>query len=277
MILDEIVEKRKIQLAREIAQTSRAEMKRLALDAVALDAAAQDAVATEADPAQRRGVKGFSEALTAEGLSVIAEVKKASPSKGLIQPDFRPAEVAAAYERSGASAISVLTEEHYFQGSAAVLKAVRQTVDLPILRKDFIFDDYQIYEARVMGADAVLLIVAILTDAEIRSFMALAAALGMDALVEVHDEGEMTRAIACGARIIGINNRDLKTFEVSLSTSQRLLPMVPADVLSISESGIRDGADMAAVKSWGADAVLIGETLMRSGDVEATLKQLKGL
>ena len=282
MILDEIVDKRKIQLARELSEISRTEMKRLALeavalDAVALDAVALDAVALDAVAAQRRGAKGFEEALKAKGLSVIAEVKKASPSKGLIQPDFRPAEVAAAYERSGASAISVLTEEHYFQGSAEVLKAVRQTVDLPILRKDFIFDDYQIYEARVMGADAVLLIVAILTDAEIRSFMALAAALGMDALVEVHDEGEMERAIDCGARIIGINNRDLKTFEVALSTSKRLLPMVPAGVLSVSESGIRDVADMAAVKSWGADAVLIGETLMRSGDVEATLKQLKGL
>ncbi|MZQ98724.1 MAG: indole-3-glycerol phosphate synthase TrpC [Acidaminobacter sp.] len=264
MILDEIVEKRKIQLAKEISAVGREEMKRMALE-----------IADSASP--ERATKGFAKALAAEGLSIIAEVKKASPSKGLIQPDFHPAEVAAAYERSGASAISVLTEEAYFQGGSDYLKQVRQAVSLPIIRKDFIFDDYQIYEARVIGADAILLIVAILSDEEIRSFMALAASLGLDALVEVHDEAEMTRAIDCGAELIGINNRDLKTFNVELSTTQRLLPMVPKDRLCISESGIRDAKDMEAVRSWGADAVLIGETLMRSKDVEGTLKGLKGL
>ena len=264
MILDEIVEKRKIQLVREISRVGREEMKRMALEIVET---ASPSLAT----------KGFAKALAAEGLSIIAEVKKASPSKGLIQPDFRPAEVAAAYERSGASAISVLTEEAYFQGGSDYLKQVRQAVSLPIIRKDFIFDDYQIYEARVIGADAVLLIVAILNDEEIRSFMALAASLGLDVLVEVHDEAEMTRAIACGAELIGINNRDLKTFNVELSTTQRLLPMVPKDRLCISESGIRDLSDMEAVRTWGADAVLIGETLMRSKDVEGTIKGLKGL
>ncbi|SCZ76570.1 indole-3-glycerol phosphate synthase TrpC [Acidaminobacter hydrogenoformans] len=265
MILDEIVKKRRVQLAREISEVSRADMKRLALEAVA-------AVSSGAAVPGR-----FAKAIAADGLSIIAEVKKASPSKGLIQPDFRPAETAAAYERSGASAISVLTEEAYFQGGSDYLKQVRQAVALPILRKDFIFDDYQIYEAKVIGADAVLLIVAILTDAEIRAFMALAASLGLDALVEVHDEAEMVRAIACGAKLIGINNRDLKTFNVELSTTQRLLPMVPAGTLSISESGIRDARDMETVRTWGADAVLIGETLMRSTDVESTLKALKGV
>lgn len=263
MILDDIVEKRRIQLAREISKIGREEMKRLALEAAA--------------GTKNRTAKSFAKALAAEGLSVIAEVKKASPSKGLIQPDFRPAETAAAYERSGASAISVLTEEAYFQGGSDYLRQVREAVALPILRKDFIFDDYQIYEAKVIGADAVLLIVAILGDEEIRSFMALAASLGLDALVEVHDEAEMARAIACGATLIGINNRDLKTFNVELSTTQRLLPMVPAGTLAISESGIRDARDMETVKAWGADAVLIGETLMRSTDVESTLKALKGV
>jgi indole-3-glycerol phosphate synthase len=263
MILDDIVEKRRIQLAREISKIGREEMKRLALEAAA---ASTD-----------RTAKSFAKALAAEGLSVIAEVKKASPSKGLIQPDFHPAETAAAYERSGASAISVLTEEAYFQGGSDYLRQVREAVALPILRKDFIFDDYQIYEAKVIGADAVLLIVAILGDEEIRSFMALAASLGLDALVEVHDEAEMAHAIACGATLIGINNRDLKTFNVELSTTHRLLPMVPAGTLAISESGIRDARDMETVKAWGADAVLIGETLMRSTDVESTFKALKGV
>jgi indole-3-glycerol phosphate synthase len=257
MILDEIVVKRQIQLEKEIAAISREEMKRSAMAACATP------------------TRGFAKALKGEGLAIIAEVKKASPSKGLIQPDFRPAQTAVAYEENGASAISVLTEEAYFLGSSDDLKAVRQVVELPILRKDFIFDDYQIYEARVIGADAVLLIAAVLDDDALKSFMALAASLDLDALVEVHDEVEMSRAVTCGARLIGINNRNLKTFEVDLKTTEKLIPMVPEDAICVSESGVSSAADIRTLAAWGADAVLVGETLMRSKDTGNTLQTLK--
>ena len=255
MILDEIVARRRKQLAREIAAVPPDEIQRRAAKA----------------PAPRN----FAGVLERSGLSVIAEVKKASPSKGVICEDFHPAQIAQTYEKAGADALSVLTEEHYFQGSAAYLQEIRKAVSLPILRKDFIIDPYQIYEARAIGADAVLLIAAILDDETLTGFLKLAGNLGLACLTEVHDENELARAIRLDCPIIGINNRNLKTFEVSLDTTGRLAGQVPAGRTVVSESGIKTNADMRTVREQGADAVLIGETLMRSGNVAAALDELR--
>ena len=220
----------------------------------------------------------FEKALAQEGLSFICEVKKASPSKGVIAKEFPYVEIAKQYEAAGAAALSVLTEPSYFQGSDDYLRKIRQEVKLPILRKDFTVDEYMIYQAKVMGADAVLLICAILTDSQLVAYSRLAAGLGLSALVEAHDEEEVKRALDCGASIIGVNNRNLKDFTVDIRNSVRLRQIVPESVLFVSESGIRTGEDTRRLKENGTDAVLVGETLMRSmenGSLAETLRELR--
>lgn len=220
--------------------------------------------------------RGFKKALT-PAVQLIAEVKKASPSKGVIRPNFDPVAIAQAYERGGASCLSVLTDETYFQGSLSYLSRVRDTVALPLLRKDFILDPVQIYQARLAGADAILLIVASLpSPARLAELRHLAESLGMDALVEVHDEFEVALAVESGATLIGINNRDLHTFEVSLDVSARLIPLLPTGTIAVAESGIFTADDVATVAGHGAHAVLVGESLMRQNDVEAATKTLLG-
>lgn len=214
----------------------------------------------------RSDFRDFGAALSGEGLSVIAELKKASPSRGLLRPDFRPGEIAESYQQAGASALSVLTEEEYFQGSLNDLKTVREAVHLPVLRKDFIIDEYQVYESVAAGADAFLLIVAALEDKELRHFLELAERLRIAALVEVHTAEELDRAIDSGAQIIGVNNRDLNTLEVGLETSFLLRGNIPPGCLAVSESGIKSGADLEKLAKAGFDAVLIGEHLMLAGD-----------
>lgn len=212
----------------------------------------------------------FEQAIRKEGLSFICEVKKASPSKGLIAPEFPYTEIARDYERGGASAISVLTEPYYFQGSDRYLQEIRQEVSLPLLRKDFVVDEYMIYEAKVMGADAVLLICGILSDDQLRQYFQLADSLGLTALIEAHDQEEVNRALKTGARLIGVNNRDLHTFTVDINNSIRYRKTVPEDILFISESGIRGREDIARLVENGVDGVLIGETMMVAPDrVEA--------
>lgn len=224
----------------------------------------------------RRVSLDFKAALKADGISIISEVKKASPSRGIISEDFRPTEQAKAYEEAGADAISCLTEEHFFKGADKYLADIRASVNLPILRKDFIFDEYQIYEAKVLGADAVLLIAAILSEEELIKLSRLAASLGLFCLTEVHNEEELQKVVRCKCDIIGINNRDLKTFHVDLNTTKRLAKLVPYDAVLVSESGMKNGNDIKEVKEYGADAVLIGETLMRSGDIKNTINELRG-
>lgn len=256
MILDEIVKQRVRQLEREKTSVGLAEMKRLAEH-------------------RDRPARDFAGALKGGRLAVIAEVKKASPSKGVICEEFRPVDTALAYQAGGANAVSVLTEEHYFQGSSQTLTMVRRAVELPILRKDFIIDPYQIYEARELDADAVLLIAALLDAHTLREFSKLAHSLSLHCLTEVHDERELDCALEAGSGVIGVNNRNLKTFEVDLQVTRRLAEKAPKDRVMVSESGIRSNGDMRAVRSWGADAVLIGETLMRSADPGQELERLR--
>lgn len=256
MILDDIVARRREQLAREKAKIPLVEMMQRAHECT-------------------RPVLDFAAALKQPTLSVIAEIKKASPSKGLICPDFDPAALARAYTRAGANAISCLTEEHYFQGSGEYLRQVRAATSLPVLRKDFIIDPYQIYEARVLGADAVLLICALLDTDTLRRLMHTAQILDMHALVEIHNEEEAASAVAAQAPIIGINNRDLKTFTVDLQTTARLAAQIPYPCILVSESGVSTNDDMQTARENGADAVLIGETLMRSQNIPATLEALR--
>lgn len=206
--------------------------------------------------------------------ALIAEVKRASPSKGLLRHRFDALEIATTYEQNGAAALSVLTDQHFFQGNMGVLQAVREAVALPVLRKDFIFDPYQIYEARAGGADALLLIVGLLGDRALRDLLALTRELGMEALVEVHDEAEVERALAAEAAIIGINNRDLRTFEVDFETTARLRPRIPAGVTVVAESGIRTPGDVQRLGAMGVDAMLVGETLVRAKDVGAKVREL---
>lgn len=218
----------------------------------------------------------FLKALKKEGISYICEVKKASPSKGLIAPDFPYLEIAGEYEAAGASAISCLTEPYYFQGSDRYLEEITSTVKIPVLRKDFTVDEYMIYQARALGAAAVLLICAILDDSQLRGYRQLAESMGMDALVEAHDEKEVERALRCGAKIVGVNNRDLRTFQVDMANSIRLRKLAPRDVVFVSESGIRTSEDIRRLYDNQVDAVLIGETLMRSEDKKAALELLNG-
>lgn len=219
----------------------------------------------------------FEKALAKPGLSFICECKKASPSKGLIAADFPYLQIAKEYEAAGADAISVLTEPKWFLGSDRYLKEIASAVSTPCLRKDFTVDDYMIYEAKLLGASAVLLLCAILDDAQLREYLALCDGLGISALVEAHDEAEVDRALNAGARILGVNNRDLKNFTVDTENSRRLRARIPEDVLFVSESGVRTAEDVARLAAIGADAVLIGETLMRAPDKTAKLRELKGL
>ena len=217
----------------------------------------------------------FERALAEDGISFICEVKKASPSKGLIAPDFPYLDIAAEYEAAGASAISCLTEPFYFQGRDTYLQEIADAVRIPVLRKDFTVDEYMIYQAKALGAGAVLLICAILDDAQLLAYGQLARELGLSALVEAHSEEEVERALKSGARIVGVNNRDLKTFQVDVTTSARLRRMVPPEILFVSESGIRGAEDIRSLRQNGTDAVLIGETLMRSGDKKVLLAEWK--
>ncbi len=219
----------------------------------------------------------FAAALRGKGIRLIAEVKKASPSKGVIRADFNPVEIARIYAGNGAAAISVLTEARYFQGSLVYLKDIRGALAdkrPPLLRKDFIHDPYQIYESRAYGADALLLIVAILSQEKLGELLELSHKLGTSCLVEVHNEAELDVALRSGARIIGINNRDLNTFEVDLAVTGRLRPLIPKDRIVVSESGIKDRSDIQRLKEWGADAVLIGETFMSVPDIAAKMREI---
>jgi len=218
----------------------------------------------------------FARALRGEDLSFICEVKKASPSKGLISADFPYLDIARDYAAGGAAAISVLTEPDFFQGSNQYLSEIKEAVDIPLLRKDFIIDEYQIYEAKVIGADAVLLICAILDTDTIGRYREICDCLGLCALVEAHNVREVEGALASGARIIGVNNRDLRTFNVDIHTCVNLRLLVPPDIIFIAESGIRTPEDIDILRRVGVDAVLIGEALMKSGDRQAALRQLKG-
>ncbi len=216
-------------------------------------------------------------ALRGDRIKLIAEVKKASPSRGIIRPDFDPVAIAQTYAGNGASAISVLTEAGYFQGSLNYLRDIRNSLGnkrLPLLRKDFLWDPYQIYESRAYGADSLLLIVAILTAAKLQELLELSRELNMSCLVEVHDKAEVEIALSSGARIIGINNRDLRTFNVDLATTERLRPLIPADRIVVSESGIKYRSDMEKLRKWGVDAALIGESLMSAPDIAAKMKEL---
>jgi len=245
------------------------------------------------------GVRDFFGALAQPrhgDVGLIAEVKKASPSLGVICPDFDPVRIAREYEAAGASCLSVLTDEQFFQGSLEYLKAIRAAVRLPLLRKDFIIDERQILEAILWGADAILLIVAILSDEQLSHFHALADAAGLTALVEVHDETELERALRCGARLIGVNNRDLKTFKVDLATTERLAArlaqaLIPSDgetchfslggrspsQLLVAESGIHTRADVERLKACGSRAILVGESLMKTGSIAAKAAELLGV
>lgn len=218
----------------------------------------------------------FEEALRARGMSFICEVKKASPSKGLIAPEFPYLDIARDYEAAGAAAISVLTEPDYFLGKDQYLKEIREAVGLPLLRKDFIVDPYQIEQACCMAADAVLLIAAVLTRVQLKEYITHADSLGLSCLVEAHDEKEIDSALTAGARIIGVNNRDLRTFNVDLQNSIRLRSFVPGDILFVAESGIRNTGDVRVLEENHIDAVLIGETLMRAKDRRAALAALRG-
>ncbi len=216
----------------------------------------------------------FEQALRGQGLRFICEVKKASPSKGVIAEHFPYVEIAKAYETAGASALSVLTEPYYFQGSNEYLREIKKQVKLPVLRKDFVVDEYMIYEAKTLGADAVLLICSILSDEQLAEYAYLAKSIGMTALVEAHDEAEIKRAITCKASVIGVNNRNLKDFTVDIENSVRLRQLVPKEIIFVSESGIKTAEDTKRLRENGTDAVLIGETLMRSGNIKKTLQEL---
>ena len=217
----------------------------------------------------------FEEALGREGLSIISEVKKASPSKGVIAEDFPYLEIATTYEEAGADAISCLTEPDRFRGSDEYLKDIVKKVSIPVLRKDFTVDPYMIYQAKLMGASAVLLIAAILSDEELKSYFDIADRLGLSCLFEAHDAEEVKRCLAAGARILGVNNRNLKDFSVDITNSVRLREMVPSDIIFVSESGIEKPEDVKILKENGTDAVLIGEMLMRSSDKKSLIAELK--
>ena len=257
MILDRIVADNRPELEARKRNLSLAELRRVAL--------------AQPPPLD------FASALRGDRIQLIAEVKKASPSRGVIRPDFNPVEIARTYAANGASAISVLTEEKYFQGSLNHLRDIGDALGgkrLPLLRKDFLWEPYQIYESRAYGADSLLLIVAILKAGKLEELLLLAHQLGMSCLVEVHSGAELEIALKSQARIIGINNRDLNTFAVDPTTTERLRPLVPQDRIVVSESGIKDRSDMAKLGQWGVDAVLIGESLMSAPDIAAKMKEL---
>ena len=257
MILDKIVADVKIDLAEKKKRVPLAEIAKIAT--------------VQPQPLD------FAAALRGNKVRLIAEVKKASPSKGIICPDFNPVNIAKIYAANGAAAISVLTEPKYFQGSPDYLRDIKNALaakPLPLLRKDFISDPYQVYEARAYGADCLLLIVAMLSPAQLSELLQLSQQLGMMNLVEVHNTTELEIALHSGATVIGINNRDLNTFKVDLKTTSVLRPLIPADRLVVSESGIKTRRDMDKLKQWGVNAALIGEALMTSSDITAKMKEL---
>ena len=220
--------------------------------------------------------RDFLAALEGEDIALIAEVKKASPSKGVIRADFHPERIAETYAENGACCLSVLTDEAYFQGADAYLQAARAASGLPALRKDFTVDEYQLYEARALGADAILLIVSLMDGSQLADYVGLANELQMAALVEVHDADELDRAKRARARLIGVNNRDLKTFETTLDTTFELLEHMPSDALVVSESGINHREDVERLAGAGVDAILVGEALMRERDIGAKVRELLG-
>ena len=223
-----------------------------------------------------KGDGSFEKSLKRPGLSFICECKKASPSRGVIAENFPYLQIAREYQEAGADAVSVLTEPKWFLGSDRYLREIAETVSLPCLRKDFTVDEYMIYEAKLLGASAVLLICSILSSRQLREYLQICETLGLSALVETHDEGEVDMALEAGARIIGVNNRNLRDFSVDTENSRRLREQIPAEVLFVSESGVRTAADAAALREIGADAVLIGETMMRAKDKRAMLAELRG-
>jgi indole-3-glycerol phosphate synthase len=261
VILDEILEWKRT----EITQARQAQPL-AALQARAAAASPPRPLAAALRPAPSTG--------PGPSVRLIAEIKRASPSRGPLRPDLDPAALAAAYEANGAAAVSVLTDRRYFRGRLADLRAVCARVTLPVLRKDFILDPYQVYEARAAGADAVLLIVAALDDRQLAALHALAHQLGMDALVEVHSKVELARALSVGPTIVGVNNRDLRTFEVDLGTTARLRPLVPPDVVFVAESGVRSRADVERLAALGAHAMLVGEALVVAPDVGRAVREL---
>jgi len=256
------------------------------LDRIVADKRTELAVAKATEPvdglksraADAPASRSLAEALRKPGIGLIAEVKKASPSRGLLRSDFDPVALAQTYAEAGAAAISVLTDNKHFQGSLDHLRGIREALPdgPPLLRKDFLFEDYQLYEARCAGADAALLITAILEPALLSELIAISRSLGMDPLVEVHNEAELERALAAGAEIIGINNRDLRTFDVDLSTTERLAPLVPAGRIIVAESGIFSRDDIRRLATFGVQAVLIGEALVTEPDPGAKIQELFG-
>lgn len=258
MILEEIAARTVQRVAEEKAAVPLSEMKKRA---EALDA--------------NTGFP-FRKALSGDEISFICEVKRASPSKGLIAPDFPYLDIAKDYERAGASAISCLTEPFWFKGRDEYLAEISNAVKIPVLRKDFTVDEYMIYQAKTLGASAVLLICSILSKEQLSEYLGIAHSLGLSALVEAHDVDEVRTALSVGAGIIGVNNRDLRTFTVDINNSARLRKLVPPEILFVSESGIKTAADIEALRSNGTNAVLIGETLMRSPDKKAALDELRG-
>ena len=259
-ILARILERKREEIAKGARAFPLAEMRRRAADAPA-----------------PRGFRASIEARVGEGRpAVIAEIKRASPSRGIIRQDFDPTRIAAGYEQGGAAALSVLTDRDFFQGAPDHLRAARTATALPVLRKDFIVDPWQVHEARAMGADCVLLIVAALDDEPLRELAKLAGELGLDTLVEVHDEAELERALGIPAPLIGINNRDLRTFETSLATTERLAARVPADRRTVTESGIASRADVARLRARGVHAFLVGEAFMSAPDPGERLAALFG-
>lgn len=257
MILDDIVTHKKEELAETKRRVSFSEIKIKA-----------------ADGGQTRG---FGKALASpDGVRLIAEVKKASPSKGVIRQDFDPVAIAEQYEESGASCLSVLTERKFFQGDLSYLGMIRKSVKLPLLRKDFIIDEYQIFEARAAGADAILLIAACLEKEQVRDYLGIAGQLGLDVLVESHTWKELDKSLHAGATLVGINNRDLRTFSVSLQTTLDLLKDIPDDRTVVSESGIGTREDVVKLQQAGVDAILVGESLMREKDIGKKVKELLG-
>ncbi len=257
MILDDIIANKKEELAASKHRISFVDIKAKAVDA--------------------GPIRGFKQILASgSGIRLIAEVKKASPSKGVIREDFDPVAIAGKYEESGAACLSVLTEEKFFQGKLEYLGAIRKTVSLPLLRKDFVIDEYQLFEARAAGADAVLLIAACLGRDQIADYLGIAEGLGLDVLVESHTYKELDKSLLAGASLIGINNRDLSTFTVSLQTTIDLLKDIPDDRIVVSESGIKTHDHVVMLEKAGVDAILVGESLMRENDIGLKVKELLG-
>ena len=264
-VLQKIMKVKAVEVAQALAERPLVRVRREA-EATLID---------PADPLRPRGFEAAMRSSVAQGrAAVIAEVKKASPSKGVLREHFEPAEIAASYQRGGASCLSVLTDVSFFQGSPAFLKAARAACNLPALRKDFLFDPYQVYEARSWGADCILLIVAVLEDAQLADLEACALSLGMDVLVEVHDAAELDRAVRLRTPLVGVNNRNLRTFEVSLDTTLTQLSRIPSDRLPITESGILSRADVLTMRAAGVDAFLVGEAFMRAPEPGDALRAL---